>query len=84
MTIVLALARPSYTKTNKNKANTDNYGIVGSDKINNKIANLSNSIKKMSSRVGFFTSKASLIFIQLRKVFTKALILYYFDLEHHI
>lgn len=54
---------------------------IGSDKINNRITNLSSSTKKMSSKVDFFNSKASLAFTQLRKAFIKALILHYFNLK---
>ncbi len=38
----------------------------------------------MSFKASFLTFEASLAFTQLKKVFTKALILYYFDLECHI
>lgn len=38
----------------------------------------------MSSRAGFFISEASLAFTLLKKVFTQALILYYFDPKCHI
>lgn len=48
------------------------------------MVNLSSSIKKMSLSTGFFTLKASLPFTQLKKAFTKAPILCYFDSEHHI
>lgn len=50
------------TKANKNKLDIDGGDDINSDKINNKIANLSSSIKKMSSKVSFFISKASLTF----------------------
>ena len=32
----------------------------------------------------FFTLRARLVFIKLRKAFVKTLIFYYFDSEHHI
>ena len=38
----------------------------------------------MSSEAGFFNPKAYLAFTQFRKVFTKALILYHFDLKRYI
>lgn len=58
--------------------------MIESDRINNKNVNLSSNIKKMSSEVGFFNFKAKFIFIQYKKTFIKVLILYYFDLKHHI
>ncbi len=62
----------------------DGNSDIDGSKIDNKIVNLSNNIKKMSFRARFFTSKASLVFTQLKKTFTKALILYYFNLVHYI
>lgn len=85
--ILLALAWSSWTRIDKNKLNTDssNSGSrVSGNKIDDKIANISSSINKLSFRASFFTFKASLAFIQLRKIFIKASILYHFDLEHHI
>lgn len=38
----------------------------------------------MSFKTGFFSFKARLAFIQLKKVFTKISILYHFNLEYHI
>ena len=38
----------------------------------------------MSSRTSFFTAQDSLTFIQWRKAFIKAPILYYFDSKHYI
>lgn len=40
--------------------------------------------KRCTSKQVFLTFKASLVFVQLRKMFTKSLILYYFDLKHYI
>lgn len=57
---------------------------VDNNKINDKIADLSNSIQKTSSGVCFLTFKTSLAFTQLRKVFTKASIFYYFNLKRYI
>ncbi len=50
----------------KNKRNINNISNISGSKINNRIANLSKSIKvKKSFSTGFLTSKASLIFILL-------------------
>lgn len=62
----------------------DDGNSIGCGKINDKIANLSDNIKKMSFGAGFLICGASLAFTQQRKAFTKAPILYYFDLECHI
>ena len=78
---VVIPARPTCTKINKNKFSSDG---TNSDKIDDKMTNLLSSIKKMSSRASFFTLKASLAFTQLKKTFTKTLILYHFDLKYHI
>lgn len=69
------------TKNLLNTGGSSSDNNVNSVKVNDKIVNLLNSVKKMSSRVDFFIFKASLTFTQLMKVFIKALILYYFDLE---
>ena len=58
-----APARPTYTKTNKNELSIDSGDNIDSGRIDDKIANLSSSIKKMSSGVGFLISKASLAFL---------------------
>ena len=78
------LARPVCTRVNENELDKNNSGGIGGDKINDKMVILSSYTKKMSSGAGFFTFKVSLAFTQLRKAFTKALILYYFDPKHHI
>lgn len=78
-----ALVRPACIKTNKNELDIDGGNSIGGDRIDNKMVNLSSSIKKMSSKAGFFISKTCLAFIQLRKVFIKTLILYHFDSKHH-
>lgn len=57
---------------------------ISDNKIDNKITNLLNIIKNMSFGIGFFIFKASLAFIQLRKIFIKALTLYFFDIKHYI
>lgn len=62
MTVLLILARPVYTKVNKNKLNTDGGSGIGGGKIDNRIVNLLSFIKKISFGMGFFTPKASLIF----------------------
>ena len=77
-------ARPACIKANKNKLEINGGGSIGSGKIDNKMANLSSFTKKKSSRADFLIPKASLAFIQLRKIFTKAPILYYFDPELNI
>lgn len=77
-------ARPAHTRTNENKLSTDGGGSINGGKIDDTIANLSSSTKKMSSGAGFLTFEASLAFIQLKKPFTKAPILYHFDPECHI
>ncbi len=58
-----ALVHPSCTKVSKNEIDMDSDGGNGQiecSNINNKIANLSSSIKKRSFGGGFFRSKASL------------------------
>lgn len=59
------LARLSHIKFAKNKLNT-NGGVENSSvdggKINNKFANLSNSIKKISSKLGYSNFKVCLTF----------------------
>lgn len=74
----------SHTKSNKNGLDKDGGSGIGGGRIGDRIANLSSTIKKMSSKAGFFTFQASLAFIQLRKIFNETPILHYFDLEHHI
>lgn len=54
--------RPACTRTDKNELGTDDGGGIGSDTIDGRNANLSNSIKKMSSGAGFLIPKASLAF----------------------
>lgn len=53
---------------------------VNGSRINDRIANLSNDKMKIIFIKGFFTFKASIAFTQLKKTFTKALILYNFDI----
>ena len=57
-------ARPACIRANENKLDTDGGSGIGSSRINDKIANLSNFTKKISSEAGFLTPKASLAFIQ--------------------
>lgn len=78
------LGQLDYTKGNKNKLDKNSGSSVGSSKIDNKNANQLRNTKIMSSKVGFFTLKACLNFTQLRKIFTKTPILYYFDLKYYI
>lgn len=48
---------------NENKPNTEDSGDIGSDKSDDKIANLSNSIKvKKRFEISFLTLRASLAF----------------------
>lgn len=83
-TTLLITKRLGCTKPNKNQLNKNNNDSVSGDKIDKKIANLSNNTKKMSSEVDFPTFKARLTFTLLKKAFIKALILYYYNLEHYI
>lgn len=62
MTALSTPARPVYIKTNKNKINIKGDIGIDSSKINDKIANVSNTIKKISFRMSCFISKASLAF----------------------
>lgn len=55
---LLTLERSGQFKPNKKKFDTNIGGSIGGDKINEKDINLSNNIKKISSRVGFLTFKA--------------------------
>ncbi len=58
--------RSIYIKVNENKLDInsdDGSNRVSSGKINDEITNLSNNIKKMSSRVGFLIFQVSLTFI---------------------
>ena len=75
-------ARPVQPRANENKLGTDG-NIVGS-RINDRLAYLSSFMKKISFWLVFISSKASLAFTRLRKAFTKAPILHYFDPKHHI
>lgn len=52
------------------------------NQISNDKVIVKNSNKK--SEMGFFTSKAKLVFTKLRQVFNTASILHYFDLKCHI
>ena len=62
-TMVLSVpARPAYTNPNENEPSINSGGNIGGSRIDNRIANLSNFIKKISFRVDFFTPKASLAF----------------------
>lgn len=67
ITIQSALGRLSQFMPNKNEPNTNSSSSVGSGWINDKIANVSSSIKKINSGVGFLIFKASLAFIQSSK-----------------
>lgn len=62
-TTLLALDRPDWFETNENELNTDGNSDISSSRIDDRIVNLSSIIKKMSSKAGFITFKASLAFI---------------------
>lgn len=83
-TSYINLSQPDYIKSNENKLNKDSGNGINDGGINDKIANLSSTIKEISSKAGILNFKASLAFTELRKTFTKALILYHFDLQYHI
>ena len=76
-------ASSDHTKANKNKHGIDGCSVDNS-RINDRIINLSSFAKNISSRTGFLTPKASLAFIQLKKVFIKALILQHFNTKCYI
>lgn len=84
ITVPLTLARPFYTKANRNEFNINGGSSISSGSIDDRIINLSNCIKKISFKIGFLIFKASLANIQLKKPFIKAPILYYFDPKYYI
>ena len=84
ITVSLVPVRPVCIRANKNGFGMDDGGSVRDNKINDRMVNLSNFIKKISAKMGFLIPKASLAFISLKKAFTKSLILYYFDPKRHI
>ena len=84
ITVSFVPARLVCPKANENELGTDGSGGISGSKIDDRLANLSNSMKKKSSGSGFPTSEASLAFTQWKKAFTEALILHHFDPEHHI
>lgn len=84
ITILLTQIRLVYTKIKKNELDTNSGGDIDSNKIDYEIANLLSNIKKISSWVNFFSSIASLVFTQKRKILTKIIILFYFDLKYYI
>ena len=55
-------ARSAYTTANKNNLDTSGGGGISGSRINDWIANVSSSTKKMRFRASFFTPKASLTF----------------------
>ena len=63
MTASLAPIRPSRTSAHENKPNTDGGGSADGAKIDNRMINLSSSMKKKSSETGFLTSKPNFAFI---------------------
>ena len=52
-------ARLACIKTNENKLNTNSSSGINDGRINDKIANLLSSTKKMSSKTDFFPLKTS-------------------------
>lgn len=60
---LLAPIRSGYTRNNKNELDKTDDSNISDGKIDNKIANLSKSTKKMSFEAGFLAFKASLAFI---------------------
>ena len=62
MTASSVLARPVYCRANENELGMDG----GGGKIDDRLANLLSSAKKISSKSGFLTSKASLGFTRLK------------------
>lgn len=57
-----ASARPVCTKINENELGTNSSGSINGGRHNDKIVNLPNYIKKMSSEAGFLIPRASLTF----------------------
>ena len=57
------LARPVCPKNDKNELGMDSNNGINVGRINNRLANLLSFMKKMSFRLDFLTSKASLAFI---------------------
>ncbi len=92
----LALVRSGHTRLDKNELNMDSSDNIGGYDVNGgNIKNLSTIEKSAksknldfanakSSEADFLTSEVKKAFIYLRKAFTKALILYYFDIKRYI
>lgn len=59
---LIALPRLNHTRLNENKLNINSGSDISDNRIDEKIANLSNNIKKMSFGVGFLIFKARLAF----------------------
>ena len=78
------LATLARTKANENELITNSGSNIDNSSIDDRLANLSSFIKKMSSRSGFFTFEANLTFTKLRKMLTIALIIYHFDPKRHV
>ena len=55
-------ARPVHPRVNRNEFSTDGGDGIGDGKIDDRLANLSSSTKKINSKSGFLTSEASLAF----------------------
>lgn len=78
------LATQNNIKINENEPNINSNSNISYIRIDDRISNWSSSIKKMSSRVYFLIFKTSLVLSQLKKIFTKTLILHYFDPEYYV
>lgn len=64
--------------------NSDSSDDISGGKINNKIANLSSSTNKMSTKVGLLIFKDSLAFTHSKKMFIKVPVLYHFNPKRQI
>lgn len=68
---LLASARPGCIRVTKNETDIKGDDNIGSTKIDNRIANLSNSKKlKKNYKMNFLIFETSLAFTQLKKSFT--------------
>lgn len=60
--ILTALARPGHIRPDENKLNINSSSNVNSNKIDDKIVNLSSNTKKISFEAGFLTFEIGLAF----------------------
>lgn len=63
ITTLLILGQSNHMKSNENKLNKNSDSSIDSDKIDDKIANLSSNINKMGFKTSFFPFNTSLAFI---------------------